>query len=99
MIIKNKVVLDFMRYFVVVLIFAGLLRTASAFESFDVKDIKLEGLQRISVGTVFNYLPIKPGDRITETEVKNAIRVLFKTGFFKDIQIEREGNEIGRAHV
>ena len=81
-----------MRYFVVVLIFAGLLRTASAFEPFDVKDIKLEGLQRISVGTVFNYLPIKPGDRIAKAEVKNAIRVLFKTGFFKDIHIEREGN-------
>jgi len=81
-----------MRYFVVVLIFAGLLRTASAFEPFDVKDIKLEGLQRISVGTVFNYLPIKPGDKITKTEVKNAIRILFKTGFFKDIHIEREGD-------
>ena len=80
-----------MRYFFIILVFVGLVRTTFAFESFEVKDIKLEGLQRISVGTVFNYLPIKPGDKIDKAEVKNAIRVLFKTGFFKDIHIEREG--------
>lgn len=81
-----------MRYFVVVLIFTALMRTAFAVDSFEVKDIKLEGLQRISVGTVFNYLPIKPGDNIGKAEVKNAIHMLFKTGFFKDIHIEREGD-------
>ena len=81
-----------MRYFFIVLVFIGLVHTASAFEPFEVKDIKLEGLQRISVGTVFNYLPIKPGDKIDKSEIKNAIRVLFKTGFFKDIHIEREGD-------
>ena len=46
-----------MRYFFVVLIFTGLIRSALAFSAFEVKDIKLEGLQRISIGTVFNYLP------------------------------------------
>ncbi|MCK5386962.1 MAG: outer membrane protein assembly factor BamA, partial [Gammaproteobacteria bacterium] len=81
-----------MRYFLIALVFIGWVHTASAFESFEVKDIKLEGLQRISVGTVFNYLPIKPGDKIDKSEVRNAIRVLFKTGFFKDIHIEREGD-------
>lgn len=81
-----------MRYFFIVLVFVSLTRAAFAFESFEVKDIKLEGLQRISIGTVFNYLPIKPGDKVDKAEVKNAIRVLFKTGFFKDIHIEREGD-------
>ena len=81
-----------MRYFFIVLIFIGLVNTAAAVESFKVKDVKLEGLQRISVGTVFNYLPIKPGDNINKTDVRNAIKVLFKTGFFKDIHIEREGD-------
>lgn len=81
-----------MRYLFIVLVFIGLVHTASAFESFEVKDIKLEGLQRISVGTVFNYLPIKPGDKIDKAEIKNAIQVLFKTGFFKDIHLEREGD-------
>ena len=65
---------------------------AFAFDSFKVKDIRLEGLQRISVGTVFNYLPIKPGDVIDDSQVNQAIRVLFKTGFFKDIHMEREGD-------
>lgn len=65
---------------------------AYAFESFVVQDIKLEGLQRISIGTVFNYLPVKVGDEITEDITSNAIKKLFKTGFFKDVKIEREGD-------
>ena len=81
-----------MRYFFSVLIFVVLMKASFAVDSFKVKDIKLEGLQRIDIGTVFNYLPIKPGDKISSVEIKNAIRVLFKTGFFKDVHFEREGN-------
>ena len=81
-----------MRYLFITLIFLGFLNTASALESFEVKDIKLEGLQRISIGTVFNYLPIRPGDNIGKSEITNAIQVLFKTGFFKDVHVEREDN-------
>ncbi len=65
---------------------------AYAFEPFVVQDIKLEGLQRISIGTVFNYLPIKVGDKVTDNLTSTAIKKLFKTGFFKDIKMEREGN-------
>jgi outer membrane protein insertion porin family len=65
---------------------------AYGFEPFTVKDIRLEGLQRISIGTVFNYLPIKVGEQVTEEDATNAVRVLFKTGFFKDVRLEREGN-------
>jgi len=65
---------------------------AYAFESFVVQDIKLEGLQRISIGTVFNYLPIKVGDEITDELTSESIKKLYKTGFFKDVKIEREGN-------
>jgi len=63
-----------------------------AVDSFHVDDIRLEGLQRISVGTVFNYLPIKVGDNVTEQDTQRAIRSLYKTGFFKDVRLEREGN-------
>ncbi len=63
-----------------------------AFTPFVVKDIRLEGLQRIEVGTVFNYLPIKVGDRIDEHLTAQAIRALYKTGFFKDVRLEREGD-------
>ncbi len=81
-----------MKYFSFLILFLALARSAFAFEPFVAKDIRLEGLQRISIGTVFNYLPVKPGDTINETRVSDAIKTLYKTGFFKDIQIEREGD-------
>lgn len=65
---------------------------AYAFEPFQVKDIKLEGLQRISIGAVFNYLPIKVGDTITKSDTSRAIHALYKTGFFKDVRLERDGD-------
>jgi len=63
---------------------------ALAIEPFVVKDIRVEGLQRIAAGTVFNYLPIKVGDTVTEKGAQEAIRALFKTGFFKDVRLERQ---------
>lgn len=65
---------------------------AHAFEPFKVEDIRLEGLQRISLGAVFNYLPVKVGDEFNRKLSKQAIRALYKTGFFKDVRLEREGN-------
>ncbi|MGD2118380.1 MAG: outer membrane protein assembly factor BamA [Chromatiales bacterium] len=57
---------------------------------FVVKDIRVEGLQRISAGTVFNYLPVKIGDTIEAEDTPEIIRALFKTGFFKDVKLEHE---------
>ena len=65
---------------------------AAAVESFTVQDIRIEGLQRIAAGTVFNYLPIKVGDTVTERDTQEALRALFKTGFFRDVRLERQGN-------
>jgi outer membrane protein insertion porin family len=64
--------------------------SALAMEAFQVKDIRVEGLQRIAPGTVFNYLPIKVGDTATEKSIQDAIRALHKTGFFKDVRLERQ---------
>jgi outer membrane protein insertion porin family len=61
-----------------------------ALEPFVVKDIRVEGLQRISAGTVFNYLPVKVGDTLTDEKSQEAVRALFKTGFFRDVQFARE---------
>ena len=63
-----------------------------AVENFFVQDIRVEGLQRIAPGTVFNYLPIKVGDSLTELSARDAIAALFKTGFFQDVRLERSGN-------
>lgn len=59
---------------------------------FVVKDIRIEGLQRVSAGTVFNYLPVKIGDTIRRGETGKIIRALYKTGFFKDVRLQRRGD-------
>lgn len=64
----------------------------AAMESFVANDIRVQGLQRISPGTVFNYLPIKVGDTVDDQSAQDAIRALFKTGFFSDVRLERDGD-------
>lgn len=61
-----------------------------AMESFVIKDIRVDGLQRIAAGTVFNYLPIKVGDTLTDQKSQEAVRALFKTGFFRDVRLDRD---------
>lgn len=58
---------------------------------FVIEDIVVEGLQRISPGTVFNTLPVDVGDSIDAKMVTDLIRVLFKTEFFSDIRVDRRG--------
>jgi outer membrane protein insertion porin family len=63
-------------------------------EEFVVRDIKVKGLQRISEGTVYNYLPVTVGERFSLDNTAPAIKSLFKTGFFKDISVERDGSTL-----
>jgi outer membrane protein insertion porin family len=63
-------------------------------EEFVVKDMRVEGLQRISEGTVFNYLPINVGDRIDDVRIREAIRSLYTQGLFDDIELRREGDTL-----
>lgn len=65
---------------------------AGAEEAFVVSDIRVEGLQRISAGSLFSALPINAGDSIGEIEVRSAVRTLFRSGNFDDIQIGRDGS-------
>ncbi|MBT0960166.1 outer membrane protein assembly factor BamA [Denitromonas iodatirespirans] len=65
---------------------------AFAFDTFVVKDIRVEGIQRTEAGTVFNYLPVKVGDRFSEAQAADSIRALFATGFFDDVRIEVEND-------
>jgi len=65
---------------------------AKAFEPFQVKDIRVEGIQRTEAGTVFSYLPIKIGDTVNEDRVTAAVKALYATGFFKDVRLEADGN-------
>ncbi len=67
---------------------------ALAFESFVVRDIRVEGIQRTEAGTIFNYLPVRVGDTFTEQQAADAVRGLFATGFFTDVRIEVEDDVI-----
>lgn len=63
-------------------------------DSFTVNKIEIQGLQRISEGTVLNYLPIEIGQTIKPTDTAKIIRVLYKTGFFSDVTLEHQGNTL-----
>ncbi len=62
--------------------------SAQAFDPFVVKDIRIEGIQRTEAGTIFSYLPVKVGETMTEDKAAQAIRSLYATGFFKDVNLE-----------
>ncbi len=78
------------RFFQVLLLALFITPMVKAADSFIVKDIQVRGLQRISAGTVYNYLPVNVGESFSMNKVGSAIKALFKTGFFKDISLERE---------
>lgn len=75
--------------FLAAMLLAG--QIAHAQGEFVVTDIRVEGLQRIEPGTVFNYLPIKVGDEVDTELSTEAVRALFQTGFFTDVELRQEG--------
>lgn len=77
--------------FIFLLLSAGLVTPASA-DSFVVSKITIEGLKRLPDGTLLNYLPIVVGDPIDDNQVTYAISELYKTGFFADIKMFRDGD-------
>jgi outer membrane protein insertion porin family len=56
-----------------------------------ISDIRVEGLQRIAPGTVFNYMPVQVGDTVGDDVTASIIRSLYQTGFFDDVRVERDG--------
>jgi outer membrane protein insertion porin family len=77
---------------VALILAAGFCVNVQAADSFVIKDIRIEGLQRVEPGTVFSYLPVQVGDTFTEEKSAEAIKVLYSTGFFRDVQIQAQGN-------
>ena len=74
-----------------------LAESAWAFEPFVVKDIRVEGIQRIEAGTVFNYLPVKVGDRMTDEKASAAIRALVRDGLLPGCAAGGAGSRADRA--
>jgi len=67
---------------------------AARAESFTVDNIEVIGAKKISVGTVFNYLPVNVGEQFDESRSSELIRELYSTGFFQHIELLRDGNSL-----
>src|SRR5689334_6767699 len=65
-------------------------RAARAADPFTVTDIRVEGLQRIPEGTVFNLLPVNVGDVLGPQRIREALRAVHASGFFRDVELRRE---------
>ncbi len=76
----------------VLLIAVGFSLNSYAADPFVIKDIRVEGLQRVEPGTVFSYLPVQVGETFTEEKGAESIKALYSTGFFRDVQIQAQGN-------
>jgi outer membrane protein insertion porin family len=61
---------------------------------FVVNDIRIQGLQRVSAGTVFNLIPIAVGDTIDPVVIRQTIRALFQSGYFRDVRVARDDNTL-----
>ncbi len=77
---------------VTLIVAAGVSINVQAADPFVIKDIRIEGLQRVEPGTVFSYLPVQVGDSFTGEKSAEAIKALYSTGFFRDVQIQAQGN-------
>jgi outer membrane protein insertion porin family len=61
---------------------------------FVVRDMRVEGLQRIAEGTVYNYLPITIGDTVDPVRIREAVRAVYSTGLFSDVEFRRDGDTL-----
>ena len=77
---------------VVLLGVLALAMPAWAVDPFTVRDIRVEGLQRVEPGTVFASMPVRVGDTYTDDKGAAAIRALFALGLFKDVRLETQGD-------
>ena len=80
--------------FVAILIAIMPVMAAAQGDSFVVRDMRVEGLQRISEGTVFNYLPINIGDTVDAIRIQEAMRTVYTQALFDDIEMRRDGETL-----
>lgn len=75
-----------------VLLALAVISPSQAAQEFVIEDIRVEGLERVTPGTVFNYLPMRVGDTFDDSRSSEAVKALFKTGLFHDVRLERDGS-------
>lgn len=83
-----------MKKLIYILIFLAQLTMAAWAEPFEVEHIQIQGLQGISQATVESYLPIRRGQILHSENTAGILRSLYKTGFFENVTIARDGNTL-----
>ncbi len=68
--------------------------STSAFDEFLITDIRIIGLQRVSIGSIFTAIPVSVGDKMSQAKVREISKALFATAQFNDIQIAKDGNAL-----
>lgn len=78
----------------VVTMAAGLMfqGAAYAFDTFTIREIRTEGLSRLEQGTVLTYFPLSVGDELNDATSRQAVRALYSSGLFQDVQLQRDGD-------
>ena len=66
--------------------------TGAMANAFTIKDIRIEGIARTEPGTVLSHLPFRVGDEFTTVKGDNAIHSLYRSGLFRDVRLEQEGD-------
>ncbi|WP_085246871.1 outer membrane protein assembly factor BamA [Gilliamella mensalis] len=61
-------------------------------DDFVVKDIKFEGLQRVTAGAALLEMPIQIGDYVNEADLGHIIKSLYASGNFDNITVSRDGD-------
>ncbi len=80
------------RAIAIVVALGGFAGAAFAVDPFTVRDIRIEGLQRVEAGTIFASLPVRVGDLYDDQKGAAAIQALFALGLFKDVRIDASGD-------
>ncbi len=81
----------FSRLLLIIFVFTPFAHAQEQSSTFTITDIRIEGLQRISSGTVFNALSVNIGDTVSEAALSNALRTVYATGNFEDVAVSRDG--------
>ncbi|MFT4925868.1 MAG: outer membrane protein insertion porin family [Phenylobacterium sp.] len=77
-----------------IVLLAGASLTAAADDKFVVEDMKVQGLQRVTVGAALTHIPFSVGDEISDFTLTRTVRLLYGSGFFDDIEVLRDGDQV-----
>ena len=86
---KNPVLKPRYSFCLAVALLLAFIPSAGAFQ---IADIRIEGLQRGTAGTVFGAIPVNVGDELTRSSQRQIVRALFEDGSFDDVSVGRDGN-------